>query len=381
MGPAAAPAVDQPTYTFIDHDDDPCSKKIKNSRSRKAIRSHVMRDVRRRERLAGFKRGSKRDAEDLRPQPELAAASRPEPPVAYRPEAGVASRPELPELPVASRSEPAVAYRPEVAVAPKPVEDSSTDRTSASSSVSPSAISNSSSSTEEIEMTDGDLVMAQPTWQHTVAWTTTDSSFDFDSSALTVTQSNWAPDVQTWTPDFEAQTPHPQRPMKSADCIPTVVAELIYYCTSFSFCMCTWSSLTHAGRNVFVPTTFPNGHDAMQESGMGLMVRSVFTDVACFFAFMSVCAAHRAIISGRVIEAPNDEDTDTLWILTDDDYSMLKHKSIRELNRKLKDPNQKITNETLETVVSLLTGSVSVHGLSLNLSALLTTLDYRRSFR
>lgn len=114
---------------------------------------------------------------------------------------------------------------------------------------------------------------------------------------------------------------------------------------------------------------------------MGLMVRSVFTDVACFFAFMSVCAAHRAIISGRVIEAPNDEDTDTLWILTDDDYSMLKHKSIRELNRKLKDPNQKITNETLETVVSLLTGSVSVHGLSLNLSALLTTLDHRRSFR
>ncbi|KAK5675222.1 hypothetical protein LTS12_029571, partial [Elasticomyces elasticus] len=96
----------------------------------------------------------------------------------------------------------------------------------------------------------------------------------------------------------------------------------------------------------------------MQESGMGLMVRSVFTDVACFFAFMSVCAAHRAIISGRVIEAPNDEDTDTLWILTDDDYSMLKHKSIRELNRKLKDPNQKITNETLETVVSLLTGSI-----------------------
>ena len=34
--------------------------------SRKAIRSHVMRDVRRRERLAGLKRGSKRDA---RPRP------------------------------------------------------------------------------------------------------------------------------------------------------------------------------------------------------------------------------------------------------------------------------------------------------------------------
>ncbi|OXV10012.1 hypothetical protein Egran_02221 [Elaphomyces granulatus] len=52
---------DRPSFTFIDHDDDLASKRIKNANARKTIRSHVMRDVRRRERLAGFKRVSKRE--------------------------------------------------------------------------------------------------------------------------------------------------------------------------------------------------------------------------------------------------------------------------------------------------------------------------------
>ncbi|KAJ5734222.1 hypothetical protein N7493_003008, partial [Penicillium malachiteum] len=56
----AAP-LDRPSFTFIDHDDDLTSKRIKDVNARKAIRSHVMRDVRRRERLAGTKRTSKRE--------------------------------------------------------------------------------------------------------------------------------------------------------------------------------------------------------------------------------------------------------------------------------------------------------------------------------
>lgn len=51
---------DRPTFTFIDHDEDLASKQITGANARKAIRSHVMRDVRRRERLAGRKRPSKR---------------------------------------------------------------------------------------------------------------------------------------------------------------------------------------------------------------------------------------------------------------------------------------------------------------------------------
>lgn len=60
----AAP-LDRPSFTFIDHDDDLTSKRIKDVNARKAIRSHVMRDVRRRERLAGLKRSSRRESRTL----------------------------------------------------------------------------------------------------------------------------------------------------------------------------------------------------------------------------------------------------------------------------------------------------------------------------
>ncbi|CRG92748.1 hypothetical protein PISL3812_09815 [Talaromyces islandicus] len=50
-----------PFFTFIDHDDDLPSKRIRNINARKAIRSHVMRHVRLRERLAGRKRITRRD--------------------------------------------------------------------------------------------------------------------------------------------------------------------------------------------------------------------------------------------------------------------------------------------------------------------------------
>ncbi|KAJ5935658.1 hypothetical protein N7466_005205 [Penicillium verhagenii] len=59
--PRAAAPLDRPSFTFIDHDDDLTSKRIKDVNARKAIRSHVMRDVRRRERLAGTKRTSRRE--------------------------------------------------------------------------------------------------------------------------------------------------------------------------------------------------------------------------------------------------------------------------------------------------------------------------------
>ncbi|EAW20444.1 uncharacterized protein NFIA_028750 [Aspergillus fischeri NRRL 181] len=62
-------------YTFIDHDDDLSSKRIKDANARKAIRSHVMRDVRRRERLAGLKRVPKRESRLKQPLPLSASIS------------------------------------------------------------------------------------------------------------------------------------------------------------------------------------------------------------------------------------------------------------------------------------------------------------------
>lgn len=62
-------------YTFIDHDDDLSSKRIRDANARKAIRSHVMRDVRRRERLAGLKRITKRESRLKHPLPLSASIS------------------------------------------------------------------------------------------------------------------------------------------------------------------------------------------------------------------------------------------------------------------------------------------------------------------
>ncbi|KAJ5273969.1 hypothetical protein N7478_009094 [Penicillium angulare] len=64
--PKTSAPLDRPSFTFIDHDDDLISKRIKDVNARKAIRSHVMRDVRRRERLAGTKRTSKRENRETR---------------------------------------------------------------------------------------------------------------------------------------------------------------------------------------------------------------------------------------------------------------------------------------------------------------------------
>jgi hypothetical protein len=51
---------DTPLFTFIDHNDNSQSRRIGDANARKAIRSHVMRDIRRRERLSGVKRPTKK---------------------------------------------------------------------------------------------------------------------------------------------------------------------------------------------------------------------------------------------------------------------------------------------------------------------------------
>ncbi|EGD89487.1 hypothetical protein H103_03125 [Trichophyton rubrum CBS 288.86] len=58
--PEQSLAHERPSFTFIGQDDEAALKGRKGSDTRKMIRSHVMRDVRRRERIAGLKRVSKK---------------------------------------------------------------------------------------------------------------------------------------------------------------------------------------------------------------------------------------------------------------------------------------------------------------------------------
>lgn len=91
---------EKPSFTFIDHQDDLTSKRITDVNTRKAIRSHVMRDVRRRERLAGQKRPSKKSATNKKkPSTSSASSSRsgdvssPSPPAVYSPDSHNSSSP------------------------------------------------------------------------------------------------------------------------------------------------------------------------------------------------------------------------------------------------------------------------------------------------
>lgn len=95
----------------------------------------------------------------------------------------------------------------------------------------------------------------------------------------------------------------------------------------------------------------------MQRAGMGLMIKSVFSDPGSFFAVMYMCAAHRAVLSGR-FSAPHGSVDDSARTLHDPDYYILKERCIREMEAKVRDPNQAVSNEALETVIGLLTGAV-----------------------
>lgn len=110
------------------------------------------------------------------------------------------------------------------------------------------------------------------------------------------------------------------------------------------------------GKSVFVPVTFPNEVKGQNTKEVELMVRSSFSDPGSFFGLMSMCAAHRAALSSsHLLAGPDDKQTGN-----DPDYCIMKAKCIREMNIKVRDPSQALTNEAFDTIVNLLTGSVSI---------------------
>lgn len=105
--------------------------------------------------------------------------------------------------------------------------------------------------------------------------------------------------------------------------------------------------------------TFPSGLKDSESPEVQLMVRSSFSDPGSFFGLMSMCAAHRASLSGNkfdVIKHPGS----TIQIINDPDYCYMKAKSIREMNAKMHDSRRALSNEAFDTIINLLTGSVSL---------------------
>jgi hypothetical protein len=96
--------------------------------------------------------------------------------------------------------------------------------------------------------------------------------------------------------------------------------------------------------------TFPNEAKGQFTKEVELLVRSSFSDPGGFFGLMSMCAAHRAALSSGHLNSMLIESDDK-QTGNDRDYCIMKVK--------VRDPAQALTNEAFDTIVNLLTGSVS----------------------
>ncbi|KAJ5326438.1 uncharacterized protein N7506_009540 [Penicillium brevicompactum] len=257
--------LDRPSFTFIDHDDDLTSKRIKDVNARKAIRSHVMRDVRRRERLAGLKRTSRQNRGQN------------------------ASK-------VVDSNEHSVVLR------------------ASSQSSNPTLLSDPDSLLPAIYQ------RGRP---------------DRWSAGYPLPLHSTPNPPRTWFLDPFFTLPGTTR-------LASVVAPLLYH----------W-------KTVFVPMTFPNtSQNGTKE--MELMVRTSFSDPGSFFGLMSMCAAHRAVVASQHSGVFDSETGREALLVDDPDYCTMKAMSFQEMSAKVRDPTRQLSNEAIDTIINLLTGSLII---------------------
>lgn len=81
---------------------------------------------------------------------------------------------------------------------------------------------------------------------------------------------------------------------------------------------------------------------------------------------MSMCAAHRAALAVHHLDVEYDPHRKGNGANGRDlDYCIMKAKCIREMNVKVRDPKQALSDEAFDTIVNLLTGSVRFCSISM----------------
>ncbi|OJD13256.1 hypothetical protein AJ78_06278 [Emergomyces pasteurianus Ep9510] len=299
----ASPPLDVPSFTFIDHDDDLASKRIKDTKARKAIRSHVMRDVRRRERLAGLKRTSKRGA----------AKEKPLSPAAGKHNANT-------ETTATKNRRKSAASASEEDTKQNVDNDSVSGRTTMSASpISSSELSMISRSPSGGATSATSVMQGQ------------DGSYSSPFPSPLADSTAWAFDPFGTLPGSNPST-H------------TVIDGLIKYFSS-----------------VLIPMTFPAESKQPQDSKnrMGLIISATISEAGPFFGYMSLCAAHRAILQGKhsdLLSTSGGKDR----VLYEPDYYMMKARCIGEMNKKMQDPALALTDSAFDIVVSLTSCALTI---------------------
>ncbi|PGG96701.1 hypothetical protein GX51_07700 [Blastomyces parvus] len=316
---------DTPSFTFIDHDDDLASKRIKDANARKAIRSHVMRDVRRRERLLGLKRTSKRGAAKDK---------------TLSPTAGQDNT------------------KTKTAASTTKNQRKITDSTSASASASGSASASARASvgfsdadgTRDIDSSSlsGTTTMSVSPTSISELWMigrspsgdVTSAVTDQDDSDSPYVPSLWA-NSPTWAFDPFGTLPG------SSPSTNTIIDGLIKYFSA-----------------VLIPMTFPAENKQPQDSTnrMSRIINATIREAGPFFGYMSLCAAHRAILQGKtpglMSNVPGAGCNDDKLIGTE--YYMMKARCIDEMNKKITDPAMSLTDSAFDIVVSLTSCALTI---------------------
>lgn len=105
--------------------------------------------------------------------------------------------------------------------------------------------------------------------------------------------------------------------------------------------------------------TFPAETKQPQDSKnrMALIISATISEAGPFFGYMSLCAAHRAMLQGKhsdLVSTPGSKDR----VLYEPDYYMMKARCISEMNRKMQDPALALTDSAFDIVISLTSSAV-----------------------
>lgn len=110
--------------------------------------------------------------------------------------------------------------------------------------------------------------------------------------------------------------------------------------------------------------TFPEEYKVAEQAETELMVKSSFSDPGSFYGLMTMCAAHRAVLSGRHIDFHALDNPRPSGF--DADYYTMKGRCIREMNTKMRDSTRTLSDAAFDTIVNLITSAVRPHCLNLS---------------
>ena len=104
--------------------------------------------------------------------------------------------------------------------------------------------------------------------------------------------------------------------------------------------------------------TFPIESKVSRESDnrLGVMINSTLSEPGAFYAYMGLSAAHKAIVSGKLSDVPASDGKER--VLNEPDFYIMKAKGIKEINKKLQDPEQALSDAAFDIVVGLISSKV-----------------------